>query len=61
MMFPFGKPVAEPSSSPGEVAMAQWETPSPTLLPLILRYSFAVLSVANPTRFNPFSKMKLGR
>jgi hypothetical protein len=61
MMFAFGKPVAEPSSSPGEVAMAQWEAPSPTLLPLILRYSFAVLPIANRTRFNAFSKMKLGR
>jgi len=41
--------------------MAQWDTPSPTLLGLILRYSFAVFSVANRTRFNPFSKMTLGR
>ena len=61
MMFPFGKPVAEPNSSLGEVAMAQWDAPSPTLLPLILRRSFALLSLANPTRFNPFSKMTLGR
>lgn len=61
MMFLFGKPIAEPSSSPGEVAMAQWEAPSPTLLPLILRYSFVVLSTANRTRFNAFSKMMLGR
>ncbi len=61
MMFLFGKPVAEPSSSPGEVAMAQWDAPSPTLLPLILGYSFAVLSIANRTRFSPISKMKLGR
>jgi hypothetical protein len=61
MMFAFGKPVAESISSPGEVAMAQWDAPSPTLLPLILRYSFAVLSIANRTRFYPFSKMKLGR
>ena len=41
--------------------MAQWDAPSPTLLPLILRYSFAVLSTAVRTRLNPFSKMKLGR
>jgi hypothetical protein len=41
--------------------MAQWDAPSPTLLPLIPRYSFAVPSVANSTRFNPFSKMKLRR
>jgi hypothetical protein len=61
MMVPFGKPVAEPSSSPGEVAMAQWDAPSPTLLPLILRYSFVVLSIANRSRFSPFSKMMLGR
>ena len=61
MMFPFGKPVAEPSSGPGEVAMAQWNTPSTTLQPLILRYSFAVFSIANRTRFNAFSKMMLGR
>jgi hypothetical protein len=60
-MFPFGKPVAESNSSPGEVAMAQWDAPSPTLLPLILRYGFAVLSTANRTRLNPFSKAKLGR
>jgi len=26
--------------------MAQWDAPSLTLLPLILRYSFAVLSIA---------------
>jgi hypothetical protein len=46
----------------GEVhAMAQWDAPSPTLLPLILRYSFALLSVAHRTCFNPFSKMKFGR
>jgi hypothetical protein len=61
MMFPFGKPVAEPNSSLGEVAMAQWDALSPTLLRLILRYSFALLSMANRTRFNPFSKMTLGR
>jgi hypothetical protein len=61
MMLPFGKPVAEPNSSPGEVAMAQWDALSPTLLPLILRYGFAVLLTANRTRFNPLSKMKLGR
>ncbi len=40
--------------------MAQWDASSPTLLPLILRYSFAVLPV-DRTRFNPFSKMKFGR
>ena len=61
MMFLFGKPVAEPNSSLGEVAMAQWDALSPTLLRLILRYSFALLSMANRTRFNPFSKMTLGR
>src|SRR6266481_1363964 len=33
--------------------MAQWDAPSPTLFPLILRYSFAVLSAIAPalTRF----------
>ena len=41
--------------------MAQWNVPSPTLLPLILRYSFAVLAAANRTRLSPFSKMKFGR
>jgi hypothetical protein len=41
--------------------MAQWDAPSPTLLPLILCHSFALLSLANCTRFNSFSKMKLGR
>ena len=41
--------------------MEQWDAPSPTLLPLILRPSFVVLSLANRTRFDPFSKMKLGR
>jgi len=41
--------------------MAQWEAPFPTLLPLITRYSFAVLPIANRTRFNPFSKIILGR
>jgi len=41
--------------------MVQWDALSPTLLPLILRYSFAVLPTANRTRFYPFSKMKLGR
>jgi hypothetical protein len=61
MMFVFGKPVAEPSSNPGEVAMAQREAPSPTLPPLITRYSFAVLPIANRTRFIAFSKMMLGR
>jgi hypothetical protein len=29
--------------------MAQWDVPSPTLLPLILRHSYAVLSVAIAT------------
>jgi hypothetical protein len=29
---------------PGEVAMAQWDPPSPTLFLLILRDSFAILS-----------------
>jgi hypothetical protein len=28
--------------------MAQWDAPSPTLFPLILRYSFAVLSAIAP-------------
>ena len=41
--------------------MAQWDAPSPTLLPLTPRYSFAVLFLSNCNRFNPFSKMKLGR
>ena len=41
--------------------MAQWEAPSPTLLPLIRRYSFAVPPIANRTRFNAFSKLMLGR
>ena len=41
--------------------MAQWDVPSPTFLPLNLRYGFAVLSTANRTRFNLFSKRKLGR
>src|ERR1700676_540427 len=56
MMFPFLKPVAEFSSSPGEVAMAQWDAPSPTLLPRSLGHSFALLYLANRTRFNPSSK-----
>ena len=41
--------------------MAQWDAPSPTLLRLILRYGFAVLSVADRTRFNKFSMRKFGR
>ncbi len=41
--------------------MAQWDAPSPTLLLLIVGYSFAVLSVRDRTRFNPFHKMKSGR
>jgi hypothetical protein len=39
--------------------MAQWDAPSPTLFPLILRHSFAVVGDRN--RFNPFSTMKFGR
>jgi hypothetical protein len=41
--------------------MAQWDAPSPTLFPLILHYSFAVLFVAIAPAFDPFSKMKFGR
>ena len=40
--------------------MAQWDAPPPTLFPLILRYSFAVLSAIAPA-LTPFSKMKYGR
>ncbi len=36
--------------------MAQWNVPSPTLLPLILRYSFAVLSVAIAPALTRFPK-----
>jgi hypothetical protein len=39
--------------------MAQWGAPSPTLFPLILRHSFAVVRDRN--RLNPFSEMKFGR
>jgi hypothetical protein len=39
--------------------MAQWDAPSPTLFPLILRHSFAVVRDRN--RFNPFSAMKFER
>ena len=39
--------------------MAQWDAPSPTLFPLILRNSFAVVRDRN--RFDPFSTMKFGR
>jgi hypothetical protein len=41
--------------------MAQWDTPSPALLALILRYSFAVLSAAISPALTPFSNMKFGR
>lgn len=41
--------------------MAQRELSSPALVPLILRYGFALLSIANRTRFNPFSSIKLRR
>ena len=56
MMFPFGKPVAEPSLGPGEVAMAQWDTLFPMLLLLILRYSFAVLSLTISPALTPFPR-----
>jgi hypothetical protein len=41
--------------------MAQWDAPSPTLFPLILRYSFALLSADHRNRLSPFPKMKFGR
>jgi hypothetical protein len=41
--------------------MAQWDALSPTLLPLIPRYSLAVQSAAEHTRTNKFSRMKFGR
>ncbi|MCU1341981.1 MAG: hypothetical protein JWN92_1404 [Candidatus Acidoferrum typicum] len=41
--------------------MAQWDTLSPALLALILRYSFAVLSAAIAPTLTPFSKLKFGR
>jgi hypothetical protein len=41
--------------------MAQWDARYPTLLPLILRLQFCGSVLANRTRFNSFSKMKLGR
>lgn len=45
--------------------MAQCDAQSSTSLPLILRYSFAALSVAIvpalTRRFNPFSRMTFGR
>jgi hypothetical protein len=41
--------------------MAQWYTPSPTLLPHTLRSGFAGLFVVARTRLNPFSKMNFGR
>jgi hypothetical protein len=40
--------------------MAQWDPPSPALFPLVLRYSFAVLSAIR-SRLNPLSKMYFGR
>ena len=45
---------------PGEVSHGAVER-SILLLPPILRYSFAVLSSADRTRFNTFSKMKFER
>jgi hypothetical protein len=41
--------------------MAQWDAPSPTLLPLMLRCSFAVLSSAMAPALILISKMKFGR
>jgi hypothetical protein len=40
--------------------MAQWDAQSPTLYPLILRYSLPVLSAIAPT-LTRFPKMKFGR
>jgi hypothetical protein len=36
--------------------MAQWDAPSPTLLPLMLRYSFAVLSSVIAPALTPFPR-----
>jgi hypothetical protein len=57
MMVPFGKLVAEPSSDAiqARYAMAQCDAPSSTLFPLMLCYSFAVLSAIAPAL--AFSKM----
>jgi hypothetical protein len=41
--------------------MAQWDAPSPTLFPLILHYSFAVLFVAIAPALTRFSRMTFGR
>ena len=38
--------------------MAQWDAPSPTLLRLILRYGFAVLSVAIAPALSSYPKIK---
>ena len=48
MMFTSEKPVAEPNSDAIQARQSkvQWDAPSPTLFPLILHYSFAVLFVA---------------
>ena len=40
--------------------MAQWDAPSPTLFPLILRYSFAVLSAIAPA-LGCYPKREFGR
>jgi hypothetical protein len=40
--------------------MARWDAQSPTLYPLSLRYSFAVLSAVAPL-LTRFPKMKFGR
>jgi hypothetical protein len=47
--------------NPGKVSHGAVERSIPKLLPLVPRYSFAVLSAAERTRFNKFSKMKFGR
>jgi hypothetical protein len=41
--------------------MAQWDAPSPTLLPLILRYSSVVLSAEIAPALTRFSKTNFGR
>jgi hypothetical protein len=62
MMFTFGKLVAEPSAYTTQVrqAMVQWYAPSPTLLPLISRDSFAAPFLAT-TLALIHSNMKFGR
>ena len=61
MMVLFGEPVAEPSSDAIQArqAMAQWDAPSPMLLPLILRYGFEVLG--DRMHVTPFSEVKCER